>query len=127
APIVAGIILAFRGKYLLGASIMAFALALEIRVNHIQTTYYLFIALLILVGIEVYHAIKAKHTKELLKSFAYLAVGALIAIGVNAGLLWTTYEYSKASNRGKSNITTDDKGSEQQGVSTEYAYQWSQG
>jgi len=127
APIVAGIILAFRGKYLLGAAIMAFALALEIRVNHIQTTYYLFIALLILVGIELYHAIKAKHTKELLKSFAYLAVGALIAIGVNAGLLWTTYEYSKESNRGKSNITTDDKGSEQQGVSTEYAYQWSQG
>jgi len=70
---------------------------------------------------------KAKQTKQLLKSFAYLTVGTLIAIGVNAGLLWTTYEYSKESNRGKSNITTDDKGSEQQGVSTEYAYQWSQG
>jgi len=127
APVVAGIILAFRGKYFLGAALMAFAMALEIRVNHIQTTYYLFIALLILIGIELYHAMKAKQTKQLLKSFAYLTVGTLIAIGVNAGLLWTTYEYSKESNRGKSNITTDDKGSEQQGVSTEYAYQWSQG
>ena len=127
APVLAGILLAFRGKYLLGASILALSLALEIRVNHIQVTYYLFIALLILIGIELYHAIKEKKVQNFVKAIAYMAVASIIALAVNAGLLWTTYEYSKESIRGKSNIASETKGSEQQGVSKEYAYQWSQG
>jgi hypothetical protein len=127
APVLAGILLAFRGKYLLGASILALSLALEIRVNHIQVTYYLFIALLILIGIELYHAVKEKKVQNFVKAIAYMAVASVIALAVNAGLLWTTYEYSKESIRGKSNIASETKGSEQQGVSKEYAYQWSQG
>lgn len=127
APVLAGILLAFRGKHLLGASILALSLALEIRVNHIQVTYYLFIALLILIGIELYHAIKEKKVQNFVKAIAYMAVASIIALAVNAGLLWTTYEYSKESIRGKSNIASETKGSEQQGVSKEYAYQWSQG
>jgi hypothetical protein len=127
APVLAGILLAFRGKHLLGAGILALSLALEIRVNHIQVTYYLFIALLILIGIELYHAIKEKKVQNFIKAIAYMAVASIIALAVNAGLLWTTYEYSKESIRGKSNIASETKGSEQQGVSKEYAYQWSQG
>ncbi|MBC7913771.1 MAG: hypothetical protein H7Y07_06570, partial [Pyrinomonadaceae bacterium] len=115
APILAGIILAFRGKYLLGAAITAFFLAMEIRSNHIQMTYYLFITLLIFIGIEIYHAVKAKTLASLLKSFGYLAVAILIAVGVNAGSLWTTYEYGQETTRGKA------------GLDKEYAYAWSQG
>ena len=62
APIVASVILTLRGKYLLGASLTALFLAIEIRANHVQMTYYLMFALLILVGIELYHAIKGKTT-----------------------------------------------------------------
>ncbi|MFC6103919.1 YfhO family protein [Olivibacter domesticus] len=127
APVLAGILLTLRRKYLLGAGILALSLALEIRVNHIQVTYYLFIALLILIGIELYHAIKEKKVQDFIKAIAYMAVASIIALAVNAGLLWTTYEYSKESIRGKSNIASETKGSEQQGVSKEYAYQWSQG
>lgn len=127
APVVAGIMLCFQGKNLLGASILALSLALEIRVNHIQVTYYLFIALLILIGIELYHAVKEKKAAAFLKSIGFMAVASMIALAINAGLLWTTYEYSKESIRGKSNITSETKGSAQQGVSKEYAYQWSQG
>ncbi|MGK9126914.1 YfhO family protein [Olivibacter sp. SA151] len=127
APVVAGILLCLRGKNLLGAAILALSLALEIRFNHIQVTYYLFIALLILVGIELYHAVKEKKTATFLKSIGFMAVASLLALAINAGLLWTTYEYSKESIRGKSNITSETKGSAQQGVSKEYAYQWSQG
>ena len=64
APILAGIILTLRGKYLLGSVLTAFFLAMEIRSNHIQMTYYLFIALLIYIGIEIYHAVKAQRTAE---------------------------------------------------------------
>src|SRR6202012_6070032 len=57
APLIAGIILTFRGKYLLGGSLTAFFLAMEIRADHIQMTYYLFLSIIVLVIIELYHAI----------------------------------------------------------------------
>ncbi|MGV3686058.1 MAG: YfhO family protein [Daejeonella sp.] len=126
APILAGIIMTFRRQYLAGAAVTALFLAIEIRTNHIQMTYYLFIALLILVGIELYHAIKAKATKDFLKSSGYLAAAALLAIAVNAGALWTSYEYAKESTRGKSNLSTD-KSEPNNGLDRDYAYAWSQG
>ncbi len=125
-PILAGIILTFRRQYILGAVLTALFLAIEIRTNHIQMTYYLFIALLIYVGIELYHAIKSKSSKDFIQSFAYLAAASVLAIAVNAGMLWTTYEYSTETIRGKSNLTTD-KSTPNNGLDKEYAYQWSQG
>jgi len=125
-PILAGIILTFRRQYLLGAVLTALFLAIEIRTNHIQMTYYLFIALLIYVGIELYHAIKSKTSKDFIKSFGYLAAASVLAVAVNAGMLWTTYEYSTETIRGKSNLTTD-KSEPNNGLDREYAYQWSQG
>jgi hypothetical protein len=125
-PILAGIILTFRRHYILGAVLTALFLAIEIRTNHIQMTYYLFIALLIYVGIELYHAIKSKSSKDFIKSFGYLAAASVLAIAVNAGMLWTTYEYSTETIRGKSNLTTD-KSAPNTGLDKEYAYQWSQG
>jgi hypothetical protein len=125
-PILAGIILTFRRQYLLGAVLTALFLAIEIRTNHIQMTYYLFIALLIYVGIELYHAIKSKSSKDFIKSFGYLAAASVLAVAVNAGMLWTTYEYSTETIRGKSNLTTD-KSEPNNGLDKDYAYQWSQG
>lgn len=126
APIIAGVILTLRGRYWLGGSLTALFLALEIRANHIQMTYYLMIALLIFIGIEVYHAVKEKKTAAFGKALSFLAVAMVLAFMVNAGKLWTTYEYGKESNRGKSNLTTD-KAEEKNGLSKEYAYGWSQG
>jgi hypothetical protein len=125
-PILAGIIMAFRRQYLVGAVLTALFLAIEIRTNHIQMTYYLFIALLIYVGIELYHAVKTKTTQDFLKSFGYLAAAALLAIAVNAGMLWTSYEYGAETIRGKSNLKTE-KSEPNNGLDREYAYQWSQG
>ncbi len=56
-------------------------------------TYYLFIALIIYIGIELYHAIKTKTLNHFGKAFGYLATAAVLAMAVNAGNLWTTYEY----------------------------------
>jgi hypothetical protein len=125
-PILAGIIMTFRRQYLTGAVLTALFLAIEIRTNHIQMTYYLFIALLIYVGIELYHAVKTKTAQDFLKSFGYLAAATLLAIAVNAGTLWTTYEYGKESIRGKSNLKTE-KSEPNNGLDRDYAYQWSQG
>lgn len=128
APILAGIILTLRKNYIAGAGITAFFLALEIRSNHVQMTYYLFIALLILIGIELYHAVKSKQTNDFFKAFGWLAVSAMLAVAVNAGTLWTTYEYAQESIRGKSNLTPADKSKPSSGgVDRDYAYGWSQG
>ncbi|WP_025142185.1 YfhO family protein [Pedobacter jeongneungensis] len=126
APILAAIILTLRGRYLVGGSLLALFMALEIRSNHIQMTYYLFIALFILGCIELYHAFKAKQLATFGKSIAYMAAGIFLSVLVNAGTLWTTYEYGKETIRGKSNLTTD-KAEPANGLDKAYAYQWSQG
>ncbi|WP_207421983.1 YfhO family protein [Desertivirga brevis] len=126
APLVASIILTLRGHYLLGGSLTSFFMAMEIRSNHIQMSYYLFIALLILVGIEIYHAFKSKTLPLFAKSVGSLAIAVIIGVAVNTSLLWTTYEYGQESIRGKSNLKTEgDKPSN--GLDKDYAYAWSQG
>jgi hypothetical protein len=126
APILAGIILTLKGRYLMGGALTAFFLAMEIRANHIQMTYYLMFAILILVGIELYHAIKAKAFKPFGTALVYLGVAALLAVAVNASMLWSTYEYGQETNRGKSNLTQHTT-EPSTGLGKDYAYQWSQG
>jgi hypothetical protein len=125
APILASIILTLRGKYILGGSLTALFLAIEIRANHIQMTYYLMLAILILAGIELYHAIKAKATGPYFKSIAYLGGALAIAVAVNASILWSTYDYGTETIRGQSNLkqhTTEPSS----GLPKDYAYIYSQ-
>ncbi len=125
APIIASILLTLRGKYWLGASLAALFLALEIRSNHIQMTYYLFLAILIYMGIELYQAYKNKTLPALGKAVGFLGVAVILSVMVNASLLWTTSEYAKETNRGKSNLTN--AAGKTESMSKEYAYGWSQG
>jgi hypothetical protein len=125
APIIASIILTLRGKLILGASLTALFLALEIRANHVQMTYYLFLCLLIFIGIEVYQAYKNKTLPVLGKAIGFLAAGVILAVMVNASLLWTTTEYAAETNRGKSNLTNAE--GKQESMTKDYAYNWSQG
>ena len=126
APVIAGILLSFRGKYITGAALTAISIAMEIRANHIQMTYYLLLIVLILVGIELYHAIKSKSTQPFLKALAWLSAATLLAIAVNASSLWSTYEYGKDTIRGKSNLTQR-TAAPSTGLPRDYAYEWSQG
>jgi hypothetical protein len=126
APMLASVILTLRGKYWIGGSLFALFFALEIRANHIQMTYYFFLALAIYLAIEAYHAVKSNGVAYFGKGIAFIALGAVIALMVNTSTLWTTYEYGLESNRGKSNLTTD-RTEEKNGLSKEYAYGWSQG
>ncbi|MGF7041532.1 YfhO family protein [Mucilaginibacter lappiensis] len=126
APILGSIILTLRGKHILGGSLTAFFLAMEIRANHVQMTYYLLLSLIILVGIELYHAFKAKKVQPFLKSLAYIGGATLLALAVNASSLWSTYDYGTETIRGKSNLTQTSS-EPSNGLGREYAYQWSQG
>jgi hypothetical protein len=125
APLLASIILTIRGNYLLGGSLTTLFLALEIRANHVQMTYYLLLILIILLGIELYQAIKNKTTASFLKAIAYLGVATMLALAVNASLLWSTYEYGKDTIRGQSNLTQHTK-EPSNGLAKDYAYEYSQ-
>ena len=126
APIIGSIIMTLRGQYLSGGALTAFFLAMEIRSNHIQMTYYLLLSIAILMCIELYHAVRTKTLQPFVKALGFLAVATLLALAVNASILWSTYDYGTETIRGKSNLksTTAEPGN---GLEKDYAYQWSQG
>lgn len=126
--ITAGIILAFRKKYLLGGIITSLFMALEINANHFQMTYYLGLLILILGGFYLYEAIKQKSITDFFKSAAVLILAVVLAFGSNATKLMTTYEYTKYSTRGPSELTIDKhKSDKTEGLDRDYITQWSYG
>ncbi len=127
APLIGAVFLAFREKRLLGALLTAFFLSLAIRANHIQILYYALIVLIFFAIAEFVFSIKEKKLPGFFKSVGVLVVAAVIAIGMNATSLLTTYEYSQYTMRGKSNGLTADTQSSQHGLNKEYITQWSYG
>ena len=131
APIIVGLILTFRKKYLLGGLIFGIALGLNLYANHVQMSYYLAITLLILVLIYFVSAIKNGAILDFFKSSAILLIGTLLALGSSASRIWTTYEYSQDTMRGKPilEVTSDTITSSSQvdGLEYNYAMQWSNG
>ncbi len=126
APVIAGILLSYRGKYLLGAVITMLALSLEISANHLQITYYLMIMIIILFITQLIMSVINKQIPSFIKASAFLFIGALIAIGPNISNLWTTYEYSNYTIRGKSDLTLN-KANQTSGLDKDYATAWSYG
>ncbi|MGO4816780.1 YfhO family protein [Flavobacterium sp. W22_SRS_FP1] len=127
--VIAGFILVFRKRYVLGGLVTMLATALEINANHFQMTYYLLIFLLILSGYFIYLDIKKKDNKALFKSLGVLAVAGILAIGANATSLLATAEYASFSTRGKTELSYNPDGSKNTSSSamsreyiTEYSY-----
>jgi hypothetical protein len=130
--VLAGLLLTFRRNtrnYWLGAILFAFGITMQIRANHLQITYYLMLLILIFGIIELIFAIKEKWLPEFFKRVVILGIGAILAVGVNFGRLYTTYEYGKYSIRGKSELKPSATGhqSESGGLDREYAFNWSYG
>ncbi len=127
--VIAGFILVFRKRYVVGGLLTMFSTALEINANHFQMTYYLLIFLLILCGYFVYMAIQNKEIKSLFVSFLVLGIAGIFALGANATNLLATSEYAAFSTRGKSELNFNADGSKNTGSSalsrdyiTEYSY-----
>lgn len=108
--VVAGIIMVFQRRYILGGLLTMVAAALEINANHFQMTYYLLIFLLIAGSIMSYPFFKAKQFADLGKIVAVFGIGALVAVGTNAANLMATAEYADFSTRGKSDLTINPDG-----------------
>lgn len=126
APVIAGIILTYRGKYLLGGILTALFAALEISANHLQITYYLLLFILILgIAILVDH-IKRKALPNFIKATGVLIFAAILAVLPNITSLLVTSEYAAQSMRGTPELIKE--GSIQtSGLDKDYATQWSYG
>src|SRR5690554_6866337 len=127
-PTIAGLVYVYRRKQLLGGFLFMLFTAFQISANHIQMSYYfLFVMLFIVVAFFV-EAVRQKQVAGFLKSTAVLLVAGLIGVAANASSLYHTYEYSKETMRGKSELThhgeenkTDD------GLERDYITAWSYG
>lgn len=128
APILGGIILAYNGRWLAGALLTGFFLAIQLRAGHIQITYYTLIAGALLALFYAEHSLVKKHMPLFMKATAALALASLLAVGTNTAQIWGTYEYSHATIRGGkselSNVKEEDK---KGGLTKDYAFNWSQG
>ena len=124
--VLAGVHLAFRKRYLLGLAVMALGLALELRSNHLQITYYLLLLLLVYGGVHLAYAIKDRELPGLIKPLGYLVAGALLALLCNTGKIWSVYEYGQYSTRGPSELTSNDQQGGA-GLDQDYAFRWSNG
>ncbi len=125
-----GILLVFRKKYLWGFLLTAIAMALEIRANHYQMTYYFMFLVLVLGVVYLVDAIRKKTLKGYFTSVGLLVVAVGLGIAANATSLMATKEYADWSTRGKSDLTINPDGSFKEntgGLEKGYITQWSYG
>ena len=84
APILVGMLITLRKKYLLGGILFSFALGLQIAFNHIQITYYTAIAGVVLGITYAVYAIKDKWIKQFLIAVGVLLLGCAMALTINS-------------------------------------------
>jgi hypothetical protein len=130
-PTIAGLVLTYRGRYLAGGLLTAFFLALQIKSNHVQMSYYFIFVMLFMALAYLAQAIREKQLPRFWKATATLAVAAIVGVAINLPNLYHTYEYSKQTMRGRSELTQKADGTAPSngngGLEKEYITQWSYG
>ena len=127
-PMIAGIVLAYKGKYLWGLLLTAVFTAFEINANHVQMTYYYLFIILFLIIAWLVEAIREKQMARFLKATGVCAAGALIGVCINLSNLYHTWQYSQESMRGKSELVKANSANQtNSGLERDYITQWSYG
>jgi len=133
-PTIAGMVLCYRGRYLWGLLVSAFFMALQILSNHIQMTYYFgFVIVLMALAFLMENGpwkMDNGSFKNWLKGTLVFVLGCLIGVAINISNLYHTWEYSKESMRGKSELTQKTKDQANQtssGLERDYITAWSYG
>ncbi|MFN8301207.1 MAG: hypothetical protein U0U46_01850 [Saprospiraceae bacterium] len=121
----AGVVMAFNGRWLLGAGMLALFTAMQVYVNHVQITYYSLLIIGIYFLVQLVEAVR--HKSFALWGRGIVACGLAIAIGFacNLSRIWPTYEYSQETIRGKSELSQ--RSGKGDGLDKEYLFGWSYG
>lgn len=131
-PMIGGIVLAFRKKYLLALLVTSLFGAFEIQANHVQMTYYYMFIIVFMVIAFIIEAAKNKEYAHIGKALGVCFASAAIALMLNVSNLYHTWEYQKETMRGGSELTqkSSSEGEAQAGSSgldRAYITQWSYG
>ena len=127
-PTIAGMILIYRRKYWMGALLVMVFVAFQLSANHIQMSYYFLIVMIAIVLAYLVEAIKKKQLDVFAKSTAVLIVAGLIGVTANISSLYHTYEYSKETMRGKSELSHHgEENKTDAGLERDYITAWSYG
>lgn len=127
-PTIAGMVLCYRGKCLLGGLVTALFVALQISSNHVQMSYYfLFVMLFMAIAFGV-QAFQKNALASYAKRTGVLVLAGLLGVCINLSNLYHTYEYSKESMRGKSELVKENSANQtDSGLERDYITQWSYG
>ncbi|MEA3460587.1 MAG: hypothetical protein U9R49_01830, partial [Bacteroidota bacterium] len=126
APVVAGILLTYRGKYLAGGLIFLLGLGIELYYNHLQITYYLVLLSVIIVLSKGVYAIIQKQLLKFATASGVLLIAVLLALLPNLSTIWVNYEISKQSIRGAPELTIN-QDNQTSGLDRDYALSYSYG
>ena len=127
-PLIAGIVLSYRGKYLWGVIVTAIFAAFEVDANHVQMTYYYLFIILFMIIAYLVDAVRKKTMKQFMKATAVCAAGALIGVLMNISNLYHTWQYAQESMRGKSELVKKNAANQtNSGLDRDYITQWSYG
>ena len=127
-PMIAGLVLAYKGRYLWGLLLTAIFTAFEINANHVQMTYYYLFIILFLVIAWLVEAIQQKQLVRFVKATAVCIAGAAIGVCINLSNLYHTWQYSQESMRGKSELVKQNSENQtSSGLERDYITQWSYG
>ncbi len=127
-PMIAGLVLAYRGRYLWGLIVTAIFAAFEVNANHVQMTYYYLFVIFFMVLAWLADALKKKQMAHFWKATAACAVGAALGICINISNLYHTWQYGQESMRGKSELVKKNAANQtSSGLDRDYITQWSYG
>lgn len=130
--IIAGMVLTFRSRYLLGGAIFSLGMGLALWTNHPQMLYY-FILTAVIFGIaQLVKAIREKQLLHFGKAVGMLLLGSLLALGSTASNVLPTLEYTEDTMRGNPILAPEgtpdpNNSSETEGLAWNYAMNWSNG
>ena len=127
-PVIAGMLMVFRGNYKWGFLTTSLFLSLSFYSNHPQMTYYMFLLMGIYGIIEAIETVRKNKWKSFFISIGILVTALIISLGMNASRILTAQEYSKYSIRGKSELKKNERAKNQtSGLDRDYITQWSYG
>lgn len=128
-PTIAGVVWAYRGKYITGGIVAALFATFQITSNHVQMTYYFLFVIVALMIAFLVLAINKKEMKQWLIATCVLIGAAIVAVGANSPNLYNTYKYSKESMRGGHSELKQktDPNATSNGLNKDYITMWSYG
>lgn len=121
----AGAVMAFNGRWLLGAGVLSLFTAMQVYCNHVQITYYTLLIIGIYFLVQLVEAVRHKNYLGWGRGIAACGLAIVIGFGCNLSRIWPTYEYSQETIRGKSELTK--RSGKGDGLDKDYLFGWSYG